>query len=171
MKKLEDYKSGNYINVDDYKSFIPSEINEDWVWNDSELNTLLSKASLELGNLNGYASQIPNIDIYIQMHVKVEANKSSRIEGTRTTIDEDLSDVLDINPEKRDDWQEVKNYVEAVNYGFKRIIPNAELSHRTGAGCDDFPVRTGACDADQKGASVQPGQAGQGRCGDCPPGK
>lgn len=121
MKKLEDYKSGNYVNVDDYKSFIPSEINEDWVWNDSELNTLLSKASLELGNLNGYASQIPNIDIYIQMHVKVEANKSSRIEGTRTTIDEDLSDVLDINPEKRDDWQEVKNYVEAVNYGFKRI--------------------------------------------------
>lgn len=121
MKKLEDYRSGNYVNVDDYKSFIPSEINEDWVWNDSELNTLLSKASLELGNLNGYASQIPNIDIYIQMHVKVEANKSSRIEGTRTTIDEDLSDILDINPEKRDDWQEVKNYVEAVNYGFKRI--------------------------------------------------
>ena len=121
MKKLEDYRSGNYVSVDDYKSFIPIEINEDWVWNDSELNTLLSKASLELGNLNGYASQIPNIDIYIQMHVKVEANKSSRIEGTRTTIDEDLSDVLDINPEKRDDWQEVKNYVEAVNYGFKRI--------------------------------------------------
>jgi len=55
------------------------------------------------------------------MHVKVEANKSSRIEGTRTTIDEDLSDILDISPEKRDDWQEVKNYVEAINYGFKRI--------------------------------------------------
>ena len=74
-----------------------------------------------MGILNGYASQIPNIDIYIQMHVKIEANKSSRIEGTRTTIDEDLSDILDINPEKRDDWREVQNYVEAVNYGFKRI--------------------------------------------------
>jgi len=35
------------------------------------------------------------------MHVKVEANKSSRIEGTRTTIDEDLSDILDISPEKK----------------------------------------------------------------------
>ena len=121
MKKLEEYKSGNYIKVDDYKAFTPSKINEDWVWNDSELNTLLAKANLELGILNGYASQIPNIDIYIQMHVKVEANKSSRIEGTRTTIDEDLSDILDINPEKRDDWREVQNYVEAVNYGFKRI--------------------------------------------------
>jgi len=121
MKKLEDYRSGNYIKVDDYKSFIPSPINVDWVWNDSKLNTLLSKANLELGILDGYASQIPNIDIFIQMHVKVEANKSSRIEGTRTTIDEDLSDIVDINPEKRDDWQEVKNYVDAVNYGFKRI--------------------------------------------------
>jgi len=48
LKKLEDYKSGNYIKVDDYKSFIPSNINEDWIWNDSELNTLLSKANLEL---------------------------------------------------------------------------------------------------------------------------
>ena len=121
MKQLEDYRSGNYIKVDDYKSFIPSPINVDWVWNDNKLNTLLSKANLELGILDGYASQIPNIDIFIQMHVKVEANKSSRIEGTRTTIDEDLSDIVDINPEKRDDWQEVKNYVDAVNYGFKRI--------------------------------------------------
>ena len=49
---------------DDYKSFMPSNINEDWIWNDSELNTLLSKANLELGTLNGYASQIskPNND-------------------------------------------------------------------------------------------------------------
>ena len=121
MKKLEDFKAGQYIKVDDYKSFIPSKINEDWIWNDSQLNKLLAEANLQLGTLNGFAEQIPNIDIYIKMHVKVEANKSSSIEGTKTTIDEDLLEKLDVNPEKRDDWQEVQNYVEAINYGIKRI--------------------------------------------------
>lgn len=119
--KLEEFNAGEYIKVDEYKSFIPNKINYDWVWNDSELNKLLAEANLQLGTLNGFAEQIPNIDIYIKMHVKVEANKSSRIEGTRTTIDEDLLEILDVNPEKRDDWQEVQNYVEAVNYGINRI--------------------------------------------------
>ena len=121
LKKLEEYQSGNYLKVNDYKSFIPSTINNDWIWNDSELNKLLFDATLQLGTLNGFAEQIPNIDIYIKMHVKVEANKSSRIEGTRTTIDEDLLEKLDVDPEKRDDWQEVQNYVEAMNYGIERI--------------------------------------------------
>lgn len=121
MKKLEDYNAGNYIKIDDYKSFIPSKINEDWIWNDSSLNKLLADANLQLGKLNGFAQQIPNIDIYIKMHVKVEANKSSKIEGTKTTIDEDLLDMLDVDPEKRDDWQEVQNYVKALDYGIERI--------------------------------------------------
>ena len=121
MQKLEEYQSGSYLKINDYKAFMPSKINDEWIWNDSELNKLLSEASLQLGALNGFAEQIPNIDIYIKMHVKVEANKSSRIEGTRTTIDEDLLEKLDVDPEKRDDWQEVQNYVEAMNYGIERI--------------------------------------------------
>ena len=39
----------------------------------------------------------------------------------RTTVEEDLLDVTDINPEKRDDWEEVQNYVKATNYGVERI--------------------------------------------------
>ena len=87
MKSLESYNAGEYINMGDYKSFIPSKIDEDWSWNDSELNKLVSDANLQLGKLDGYAQQIPNVDLYIKMHVKVEANKSSRIEGTRTTLE------------------------------------------------------------------------------------
>jgi len=85
------------------------------------LDKLLAEANRQIGELNAYSLLIPNVDLYIKMHVKIEANKSSRIEGTRTTVEEDLLDVADVNPEKRDDWEEVQNYVKATNYGVQRI--------------------------------------------------
>ena len=119
--KLEDYKSGEYVKMNDYKAFIPSKINYNWGWDDTKLDKLLAEANRQIGELNAYSLLIPNVDLYIKMHVKIEANKSSRIEGTRTTVEEDLLDVTDINPEKRDDWEEVQNYVKAINYGVERI--------------------------------------------------
>ena len=119
--KLEEYKSGEYVKIDDYKAFIPSKINYNWGWDDTKLDKLLAEANRQIGELNAYSLLIPNVDLYIKMHIKIEANKSSRIEGTRTTIEEDLLDVTDINPEKRDDWEEVQNYVKATNYGVERI--------------------------------------------------
>ncbi len=119
--KLEDYKSGEYVKMNDYKAFIPSKINYNWGWDDTKLDKLLAEANRQIGELNAYSLLIPNVDLYIKMHVKIEANKSSRIEGTRTTVEEDLLDVADINPEKRDDWEEVQNYVKATNYGVERI--------------------------------------------------
>ena len=119
--KLEEYKSGEYVKMNDYKAFIPSKINYNWGWDDTKLDKLLSEANRQIGELNAYSLLIPNVDLYIKMHVKIEANKSSRIEGTRTTVEEDFLDVTDINPEKRDDWEEVQNYVKATNYGVERI--------------------------------------------------
>lgn len=121
MKKLEEYKSGQYVKINDYKAFIPSKINYNWGWDDTKLDKLLAEANRQIGELNAYSLLIPNVDLYIKMHVKIEANKSSRIEGTRTTVEEDLLDITDINPERRDDWEEVQNYVKATNYGVKRI--------------------------------------------------
>lgn len=119
--KLEEYKSGKYVKMNNYKAFIPSKINYNWGWDDTKLDKLLAEANRQIGELNAYSLLIPNVDLYIKMHVKIEANKSSRIEGTRTTVEEDLLDVSDINPEKRDDWEEVQNYVKATNYGVARI--------------------------------------------------
>lgn len=119
--KLEEYQSGEYVKLNDYKAFIPSKINYNWGWDDTKLDKLLAEANRQIGELNAYSLLIPNVDLYIKMHVKIEANKSSRIEGTRTTVEEDLLDVSDISPEKRDDWVEVQNYVKATNYGVERI--------------------------------------------------
>lgn len=128
--KLEDYKAGEYKQGNGYKAFLPSNINYNWGWDDTKLYSLLAEANRQIGELNSYSLLLPNVDLYIKMHVKIEANKSSRIEGTRTTIEEDLSDLQDINPEKRDDWEEVQNYVKATNYGIERINDGFPVCNR-----------------------------------------
>ena len=70
---LEKYKSGTFQNGINYKYLIPTKINDQWQWQDSQLNTLLEKASIHLGELNSYAKLVPNIDLFIQLHVKKEA--------------------------------------------------------------------------------------------------
>lgn len=122
---FEDFKAGKFIEQYQYKSFSPSKINISFVWNDPEINILLEKATLMLGQLNAFTKLIPNVDIFIQMHIKTEANKSSKIEGTKTEIDEVIMPKDVIEPEKRDDWQEVNNYIKAINYSIEelKILP------------------------------------------------
>lgn len=122
MNRLENFTSGTYRNQGDFKSFCPSCISQMWTWEDPELNYLLSEANKELGGLNTYSELIPDIDLYIRMHIRAEANKSNKIEGTNTSIEEDMMSSEDISPEKRDDVQEVNNYIEAMNHGIKRIV-------------------------------------------------
>ena len=128
--KLEEYKAGIYKQGEGYKAFLPSKINYNWGWDDTKIDTLLSEANRQIGELNAYSLLLPNVDLYIKMHVKIEANKSSKIEGTKTTIEEDLSDLQDIAPEKRDDWEEVQNYVKATNYGINRIDEGFPVCNR-----------------------------------------
>src|SRR5665647_2582067 len=118
MKK---FQSGHYVQQGHYKSFQPSLINRAWTLDDMELIQLLGQADRELGRLDMYSDYIPNLDIFIRMHVVKEATQSSKIEGTRTNIEEALLDKEDVALDKRDDWEEVQNYVAAMNEAIARM--------------------------------------------------
>jgi Fic family protein len=118
---LKEFKSGTFRQEYQYKSFIPNTINHTFTWDDPQINTMLENATRALGELNAFTMIVPNVDIFIQMHITKEANKSSKIEGTKTEMDEVLISKDQIDPEKRDDWQEVRNYVDAMNYAVKEL--------------------------------------------------
>lgn len=115
MIELEKYKSGHYEKSYGYKFFVPTPVNDEWIWKTPMVNKLLEKAAVKLGELNSYARLVPNIDLFIQLHVTKEAVVSSRIEGTRTNMDEAILPVEEIKPENRNDWKEVQNYIQALN--------------------------------------------------------
>lgn len=118
---LNKFKSGVYRQQYQYKSFLPEQINHTWVWDDPKINVLLEKATQALGELNAFSFIVPDIDLFIQMHITKEAQASSKIEGTKTNIDEAIMDKNVINPEKRDDWQEVQNYIAAMKHAVKKL--------------------------------------------------
>jgi Fic family protein len=127
--KFETFKAGIWKARYQYKSFEPVTVNHEWVWEDARINTLLEQANRALGELNAFSLIVPDIDLFIEMHVVKEAQTSSRIEGTQTGIDEALMPEEDIRPEKRDDWREVRNYIDGVNVAIRELA-TLPLSNR-----------------------------------------
>lgn len=118
---LQNFVSGKYIKQIEYKSFSPEKVNHEWIISTPEVNKLLSEANRLIGELNAFSQIIPDVDFFISMHILKEATTSSRIEGTKTNMEEALVKEEDINPEKRDDWAEVQNYIKAINTSIKEL--------------------------------------------------
>lgn len=137
MKEISSFESGKTIQKLEYKCFVPEKINFQWQINDNSLLLLLSEADRELGKLDAFSTLIPDIDFFIKMHITKEATVSSKIEGTQTSFEEAFINESDIDPEKRDDWKEVHQYILAINQAIEemkelpistRLIKN---THRT----------------------------------------
>lgn len=118
---MNNFQSGRYVQQGHYKSFQPTLINRAWRLDTMELLQLLGQADRELGRLDMYSDYIPNIDLFIKMHVLKEATQSSKIEGTQTNMEEALLEKEDVALDKRDDWEEVQNYVAAMNEAIAQL--------------------------------------------------
>lgn len=118
---IRDFKAGKYQQQYEYKSFSPEKINHAWETSDGHVQRLLSDADRALGELNAFSQIVPNVNYFIQMHIAKEATQSSRIEGTQTNMEDALLTEQDIDPEKKDDWNEVQNYIGAINEAIAQL--------------------------------------------------
>ena len=94
-----------------------------------EITDLLERANRALGRLDGLATLLPDITLFLYLYVRKEAVLSSQIEGTQSS----LSDLLLFEAEELpgvplDDVREVSSYVAALEHGLRRMRD------------DDFPL-------------------------------
>ena len=127
---MKNFTAGEYRQQPEYKSFTPSLVNRHFVWENPQVDILMARAMQLLGELNAYAELRPDVvNFSIPMNVAKEATYSNQIEGTKTELDEAVLPQGEINPERRDDWQEVQNYIEAMNFAIAKL-PKLPLSVR-----------------------------------------
>ena len=126
---MKNFIAGEYRQQREYRSFTPSFVNCSFIWEDPQINLLVEDAARLLGELNAYAELRPDVNLSIPMSIAKEATYSNQIEGTKTEFDEAILPQREISPERRDDWQEVQNYIEAVNFAIAKL-PKLPLSVR-----------------------------------------
>jgi Fic family protein len=119
--ELSAYQAGQHEPQLEYRSFLPTPINQAWTISDAHVLNLLGQADRALGELNAFAQLIPDIEFFIRMYVAKEAKQSSRIEGIETNIEDAFKSAEDLLPEARDDWGEVQAYIRAINFAIDSL--------------------------------------------------
>ncbi|MFW6134870.1 MAG: Fic family protein [Elusimicrobiota bacterium] len=120
-------KAGKYIKQMEgdlsYKAFIPNKLTHKLPFEiNSKIFKKLSGADLMIGRLDGLMDLLPDPDLFRLMYVKKEATSSAKIEGTRATFNDLLVHEAKIEDKSiPDDVIEITNYIEAMNYGAKRL--------------------------------------------------
>ncbi len=118
---MKDFKSGHFVNQGFYKSFQPEMINRNWQIDNMDIIHLLGQADRLIGGLNTYAKRLPDLDLYLGMHVLKESTLSTKIEGTQTNIEEAILNEEEVDDVHMNDWTEVNNYSRAMHWAINEL--------------------------------------------------
>ncbi len=111
-----------------HNAFVPALPPSNPPWN-PDLTSALSRADAILGELSGIGRLLPAPELLIRPYVEREAVLSSRIEGTRASLDDILRPEPDRAGERRErDILEVRNYVAAMDYGLAALARRPVIS-------------------------------------------
>ncbi len=135
VKEKQNNRLGAYV-VKTYhkevvRAFVPPPLPPDPPIRLDGLQQLLEQANQAVGRLDGLASSLPDLSLFIYAYIRKEAVLSSQIEGTQSS----LSDLLlfendEVPGAPVQDVQEVSNYVAAMNHGLERLRSGFPLSLR-----------------------------------------
>lgn len=135
MGAKQNPRLGRYVvktyNQETVRAYVPPPLPPNPPVHMETLQLLVEQASQSLGRLDGLASILPNLPLFIYAYVRKEAVLSSQIEGTQSS----LSDLLLFENNEApgvplQDVQEVSNYVAAMNHGLERLRAGFPLSLR-----------------------------------------
>jgi len=135
------------------RAFVPPALPPDPPVRLDGLQLLLERANQALGRLDGVASILPDLSLFIYTYLRKEAVLSSQIEGTQSS----LSDLLlfendEVPGVPIPDVQEVSNYVAAMNHGLARMRSGFPLSLRLIREIHEMLLSKG------RGSEKQPGE-------------
>jgi Fic family protein len=115
-------RAGRFVPTGQYEYFVPAPLPPTPpLAYDNEFLSLLSRADLALGRLDGVIRTVPGPDLFVAMYVRQEAVLSSQIEGTQSTLEDLLNVELDPRTGLSSDVGEIVNYVAAMNHGLARL--------------------------------------------------
>ena len=135
MEQQANQRLGSYISHDVggevVRAYLPPALPPIPAVRLDEFQLLFEQANQSLGRLDGLASVLPDLGLFIYAYVRKEAVLSSQIEGTQSS----LSDLLLFENDEApgvpiQDVQEVLNYVAALNHGLARLRGGFPLSLR-----------------------------------------
>ncbi len=125
---MKNFTAGTYKQQREYKSFSPSFVNR-LAWENPQIDLLIEQSANLLGELKAYAGIAPDVNFFVPMSIAKEAIDSNLIEGTNTALDEVVLPQLEIPPIRRDDWQEIQNYIEAMNFSIAKCKKYTSALH------------------------------------------